>query len=166
MREERWIALPAGPGFRLEKEVKNVVTVIAKTFHYWDGHMVPAQHRAIGQIFAELAATTPLVTPAMPGGAEGREACRVSADAVAERLQSRLGLHRSEAGRVGWLAVECPSVRAAVWLMRALVVSNVLARREGKILCLPVDPGEDPVGERVVGALEHVHRLAVARGVC
>jgi sirohydrochlorin cobaltochelatase len=30
--------LPAGPTFRLDKEIKNVVTVIAKTHHYWKEH--------------------------------------------------------------------------------------------------------------------------------
>jgi len=31
--------LPAGPDFRLEKEIKNAVAVIAKTCHYWLEHM-------------------------------------------------------------------------------------------------------------------------------
>ncbi len=30
--------LPAGPDFRLEKEIKNVITVVAKTHHYWTEH--------------------------------------------------------------------------------------------------------------------------------
>jgi hypothetical protein len=30
--------LPAGPDFRLEQEIKNVVTVVAKTYHYWTEH--------------------------------------------------------------------------------------------------------------------------------
>jgi hypothetical protein len=33
------IALPAGPGFTLEKEIKNVITSVAKTHHYWTEHM-------------------------------------------------------------------------------------------------------------------------------
>ena len=40
--------LPAAPHFRLEKEIKNVVTVIAKTSHYWLEHMprgATARHR-------------------------------------------------------------------------------------------------------------------------
>jgi sirohydrochlorin cobaltochelatase len=35
MREGGTIDLPAGAGFRLEKEMKSVVTVAAKTCHYW-----------------------------------------------------------------------------------------------------------------------------------
>ena len=37
-REGTVLFLPAGPTFRLDKEIKNVVTVIAKTHHYWKEH--------------------------------------------------------------------------------------------------------------------------------
>jgi hypothetical protein len=37
-REGTVLYLPAGPAFRLEKEIKNVVTVVAKTYHYWTEH--------------------------------------------------------------------------------------------------------------------------------
>jgi cation diffusion facilitator family transporter len=37
-REEKVLYFPAGPDFRLEKEIKNVITVIAKTTHYWKEH--------------------------------------------------------------------------------------------------------------------------------
>jgi hypothetical protein len=38
-REGRVLYLPAGPAFHLEKEIKNVVTVVAKTHHYWKEHI-------------------------------------------------------------------------------------------------------------------------------
>ncbi len=38
-REGVVLYLPAGPSFRLEKEIKNVVTVVAKTNHYWKEHL-------------------------------------------------------------------------------------------------------------------------------
>jgi hypothetical protein len=38
-REGTILYLPAGPGFRLDKEIKNVITVVAKTHHYWTEHM-------------------------------------------------------------------------------------------------------------------------------
>ncbi|MEW6278693.1 MAG: sirohydrochlorin chelatase, partial [Candidatus Eremiobacterota bacterium] len=41
-REDEVLYLPAGPAFRLEKEIKNVVTVLAKTHHYWSCHRVGA----------------------------------------------------------------------------------------------------------------------------
>jgi sirohydrochlorin cobaltochelatase len=164
-REGRYLELPAGPAFRIDKEIKNVVTVIAKTYHYWDGHMSPAQHQAIGHLFATMAASAPLVTAATANDPLAEDACRAAAVGMANRVQSTLGLRCSAGDPVGWLGVECPSARAAVWLMRALVVSNVLARREGTALCLPIDPSRDPGGERVVNALVDVHGLARVRAV-
>jgi len=40
-REGTTLLLPAGPAFRLEKEIKNVITVVAKTYHYWSEHLCP-----------------------------------------------------------------------------------------------------------------------------
>ena len=37
-REDSVLYFPVGPDFRLEKEIKNVITVIAKTTHYWKEH--------------------------------------------------------------------------------------------------------------------------------
>jgi len=37
-REREVLFLPAGPRFTLEGEIKNVVTVVAKTYHYWTQH--------------------------------------------------------------------------------------------------------------------------------
>ena len=35
------LLLPAGAGYRLKDEVKSIVTVLAKTHHYWQAHVVP-----------------------------------------------------------------------------------------------------------------------------
>ena len=37
-REGAVLSLPAGPRFRQEEEIKNVVTAVAKTYHYWCEH--------------------------------------------------------------------------------------------------------------------------------
>jgi cation diffusion facilitator family transporter len=37
-REDTVLYFPAGPDFQLEKEIKNVITVLAKTNHYWQEH--------------------------------------------------------------------------------------------------------------------------------
>ena len=50
-------------------------------------------------------------------------------------------------------------------MMRALVASNVLSRREGTVLFVPVNAVTDPDGTIVAGAVERVHRCASARGV-
>ena len=38
-REETALWFPAGPHFRLEREIKNAITIIAKTNHYWQEHV-------------------------------------------------------------------------------------------------------------------------------
>lgn len=155
--------LPAAPGFRLEKEIKNVVTVIAKTCHYWMGHMPRAQQRSIGALFVELGAQSPLIEPARsPDGVTAIADAPLSA-AIAERIRRATTLRASPHRYAGWLGVECASVGAAVWMMRALVVTNVLARREGTVLFVPVNPVTDPQGERVSRALARVHRLEAVR---
>jgi len=65
------IDLPAAPGFRLEKEIKNVITVIAKTSHYWLGHMPRTQKEDIAILFDAMTRERPLVEPAGAGGWRG-----------------------------------------------------------------------------------------------
>lgn len=38
-REGRILFLPAGPDFTVKKEIKNVITTVAKTVHYWRAHL-------------------------------------------------------------------------------------------------------------------------------
>jgi sirohydrochlorin cobaltochelatase len=40
-REGSVLFLPAGPHYHLEQEIKNVITVVAKTLHYWMEHIHP-----------------------------------------------------------------------------------------------------------------------------
>ena len=84
---------------------------------------------------------------------------------MAARIARGTGWPASRHRYANWLGVECPSVHAAVWMMRALVVSNVLSRREGTALFVPVNPASDPAGDRAVDAFVRTHRLATARGV-
>lgn len=37
--------LPAGPSFRLDKEIKNVITAAAKAHHYWTEHALADTER-------------------------------------------------------------------------------------------------------------------------
>jgi len=157
------IGLPAAPSFRLEKEIKNVITVVAKTTHYWLGHMMVGQQRAIGRLLAAMEARTPLVEPAVSGDVADATREQALSMRIAEQAARDTGLRAAAARYVGWLGLECPSVRVAIWLMRALVVSNVLARREGTTLFVPVNPDIDPDGERVISTVAEVHRLAVVR---
>jgi len=42
-RENETLYFPVGPAFRVDKEVKNIVTVVAKTTHYWQEHVAELQ---------------------------------------------------------------------------------------------------------------------------
>ena len=152
--------LPAAPHFRLEKEIKNVITVIAKTSHYWLEHMPRGQQRGIASLFARLAKESPLVEPSST--TEGQEA---EAAGLSAAIQRDTGLQTSDHSYAGWLGVNCPSVKGAIWMMRALVAANVLSRREGTTLFVPVNHATDPGGVRVARALGRAYRLAAARDI-
>ncbi len=160
----RSLDLPAGPRFRLEKEVKNVVTVIAKTCHYWLGHTTRRQQQAIAHLFETMAEESPLVVPALAGDGPA-ERCRSVSVRTGDLIRQKTGLGVSGDRYTGWLGVDCPTVRSAIWIMRVLVASNVLSRREGTTLFLPINPETDPGGERVAGAMVAIHQFAKANSV-
>jgi sirohydrochlorin cobaltochelatase len=61
---------------------------------------------------------------------------------------------------LGWIGVQCPELAMAVWLMRAVIVENILVRREENVLYLPAAPrysAED--SRRVVDTLANALRL-------
>jgi len=157
------LELPVAPHFRLEKEIKNVITVIAKTCHYWLGHIPEEQQRAIGDLFNVMATESPLIEPELStaGSAKSRDL----AVRLAEQIHGATGLQPSPQRYPGWVGVECPSVQFAVWMMRALVASNVLSRREDTVLFVPVNPSTDPRGAFVTDAVGRTHQCAAARGI-
>ena len=126
--------LPAAPHFRIEKEVKNVVTVIAKTAHYWMGHMSRSQKTLIADLFRTMSLESPLIEPPIAGWST-------------------------------WRGVECASVAAAVWMMRALVAFNVVSRREQRTLLVPINEDQDPGGTIVGRATARVQQLEGLKGL-
>jgi hypothetical protein len=84
---------------------------------------------------------------------------------IAEAIRHATGLRPSSHQYTGWLGIECPDVRAAIWIMRALVVSNVLSRREGTVVFVPVNPESDPNGETVIRSVSQIHGFAKARKI-
>ncbi len=64
--------LPAAPHFRVDKEIKNVITVIAKTAHYWMGHMSRSQKTLIADLFATMDRESPLLEPPVERWADWR----------------------------------------------------------------------------------------------
>jgi sirohydrochlorin cobaltochelatase len=87
---------------------------------------------------------------------------------LARGLRMVTGLAVRTDGPPGWLGVECDSEAMAIWLMRAIVVENVLARREGAVLYLPAGPDFTLGGEirNVVTAVAKTYHywLEHARG--
>ena len=152
------LELPASPHFRLEKEIKNVITVIAKTCHCWLGHMPGEQQRAIAELFTAMAHESPLVEPDFSAKQPSKN--RDLAASIADRIRRDTGLERSARESAGWIGLECGDIRSAVWMMRALVAGNVLARREETTLFVPINAQSDPGGRVVAKAVSRVHRFA------
>ena len=155
------LELPAGPGFRVEKEIKNVITSVAKTAHYWQGHVWTSQQKVIEALFATIASESPLIQPALAGHAAAEADLQHSlSETISAKILEATGLLPSPVPCHGWVGTLCPSVKAAIWMMRALVVSNVFARREGTVLFVPVNPTSDPSGDLVARVFSKVYSLA------
>ena len=82
-----------------------------------------------------------LLEPAMP------EAALADVDAYGQVLEeiargiTMVTHHQVVMSRTpGWIGVQCDSVDMATWVMRAIIVENVLARREHDVLYLPAGP--------------------------
>jgi hypothetical protein len=157
------LELPAAPHFRLEREIKNVITVMAKTCHYWTGHIPLDQQKAIAELFVTIGRESPLVAPDSSGKCSQSKRRKLAA-VIAAAIRADTGLRRSEHQYADWLGIECPSARSAVWMMRALVTSNVLARREESVLFVPVNPVSDPTGEVVAHSVARVYGWLRTRG--
>ena len=155
--------LPAGPHYRIDKETKNVITAIAKTCHYWLGHTSAEQHRAIGNLFAKMQQGSPLLEPSRPDHSIADT--QALKERIAITIQKQTGLTPSNHQYFGWLGLKCPDVRSAVWMMRMLVVSNALSRREGTTVFIPVNPTTDPKGETATRLVTQTHQLATERNI-
>jgi hypothetical protein len=107
-RDARALDLPASPAFTIEKEIKNVVTVVAKTTHYWMNHIPREQKSAIAELISTLDAESPLIEP------EWRDD-----------------------GTATWHGILCDSVADALAMMRTFIAANILARREALTVCVP-----------------------------
>ncbi len=133
-RRQAVLQLPAGPGFRVEKEIKNVVVALTKAHHYWDGHLTTAQQSLAGQEVWDPA--TPAEAAAVPSEYE-------AAVGEVENDLRAAGIPLWPRRYAGWVGVETASQEDAVWLLRAVLVEQVLARREEGVLYLPIGATPD-----------------------
>ncbi len=143
--EEDAILLPAGPAFRVEKEVKNVITVVAKTTHYWSGHLIRLQKLGIANLFSRLDSEAPLLQPDRSIQVQDRDV----REKIRYALEATTGLRTTEHSYCGWIGLDCGTVSSAITTMRRIVASNILCRRENTAIFLPLNPFLDPHGARV-----------------
>lgn len=148
--------LPSGPGFAVAKEVKNVTVALAKANHYWAGHLTDAQ-QSLGDADVREPAT-PAEVAADPPRYE-------AALAEAARALRPAGLPLGPRRYAGWVNVQLADEEEAAWFLRAVVVERVLARREGRVLYLPVGPAPDAEHAARLGrAFARARRLRAASG--
>jgi sirohydrochlorin cobaltochelatase len=55
-------------------------------------------------------------------------------------IQIVTGLTTVRSESLGWVGVECDDQQMAAWMMRAIIVENVMVRRQGSVIYLPAGP--------------------------
>jgi sirohydrochlorin cobaltochelatase len=82
---------------------------------------------------------------------------------LARGLRMVTGLVAVLDGPRGWIGLRCDDEEMAIWLMRAIVVENIMVRREGAVLFLPAGPRFTLEGEikNVVTAVAKTHHYWV-----
>jgi len=153
-REGTTLFVPAGPSFRIEKELKNVVVSLAKSCHYLLDH-VEQDQRPTGD-------GPTLIGPPPPEEIEVAGAAYDAAVArLAQSIQERTPLATLRDDCAGWIGVDCATEEAAVWMLRAVAVDDVLVRREESRLYVPVsiDSGMPDAIERTAAAVANAWRL-------
>src|SRR5262249_45398110 len=94
--------VPAGPAYRLGKEIKNVVTACAKTGHYWIEHMWLPQQRDIRKLFARMRESAPLVQPGLPGRDYHGDEHKTLRQTIASAIHDATGLSESPHQYATW----------------------------------------------------------------
>jgi hypothetical protein len=166
-RQDREILqVPCGPGFRLHKEIRNVVTAAAKTCHYWTSHMPAEQQSSIDARFRQENPETALLQPLSSTETHrDLETYRQVVERMVHEIVESPGLPCFSHRYGGWIGVECRNVPTAIWIMRAMVAEDILARREGEVVFLPVASGAwtSHAHERLIRVFRKVVHLSVVK---
>lgn len=155
---------PAGPTFRLAKEVKNVVVAFAKTCHYWQSHFSNEQRASASRALADK---TDLLEPPDRAQILSRAA---EYEAVTQQLEQTLaqtlGLPIVHSKNGGWVGLRFHDERTAAWFVRSAIAVNILARREENVLYLPTPilSNDRPANFDVVQRAAKLQRLWAMRG--
>ena len=105
-REGKGLLLPVGEYFKDTKEIKNIVVALAKSWHYWSGHLTGSQKRAFQDV--------EIVEPA---GKEwfqdhSREYAK-SLSGLIKEIRESLDWPIVSNRYFGWLGIECPDPMVA-----------------------------------------------------
>lgn len=132
-RDGQLLLLPVGPQFRLEREMKNVIVSLAKTCHYLVEHVEPDER--------PKGLAGPLIEPATAEEIAASPEAYQQAVAELQRGLAEQQFDVVDCKSAGWSGVQLASEDMAVWMCRAIVIDNILVRREGATLLLPVSLG-------------------------
>lgn len=134
--ENAVLYVPAGPHFRIEKEMKNVVVCVAKSCHYFFDHLDPEK-----QMRVQAAS---LLRPPLPHEIQAqRDQYEQKMAMLTKQIAEKTGLQTRRSESPGWLGVDCGTEDNAVWMLRAVAVDDILVRREEAMLYVPVDLRSD-----------------------
>ncbi|CAN5562435.1 hypothetical protein BH10PLA2_BH10PLA2_04090 [soil metagenome] len=155
------LLLPAGPDFRLEKEIKNVITAVAKTSHYWSFHAAEKERSSASKLFKTGGTADPIFAPATVDEVNQDSVGYQEASSKLEKhlaATSSLEIHAPQTP--GWIGLKCTNEEMAIWLMRAAIAENLIARREEAVLFLPVNPpfASENLFERYAEITERIWR--------
>lgn len=153
-REGVVLYVPAGPAFRIEKEIKNVVVCVAKTCHYLFDHLEPEQ-QPTGEARS-------LIGPPLPHEmAAAYNLYEKQAATLQQTIEQATGLTTRRGEAPGWVGVEFATEDDATWMLRAVAVEDVLVRREETVLYVPVDirPDVDGAIAKTADAVATADRL-------
>lgn len=152
--EENLLYVPTGPRFQVEKEVKSVVVSVAKSCHYLLDHIEP-EDRPRGF-------SPHLIQPPLPEEiAAAPTEYRAVSEALRESISRLPGVPTVESKSAGWLGIRCVSEEMAIWMQRAIVVEDILARREHDVLHVPICLGDNHANsnDSTRHSLAEAHRL-------
>lgn len=152
------IQVPAGPRFRVAKEVKNVVVALAKTCHYWSDHLSKSEQANAASAMAGQAVPSLLQPPSRPEVLAYADEYAALAERMGRSLRQATGLPVVRSPALGWVGVSFPDDWTAAWHVRAAIAENILARRETEALFLPV-----PTPASGLDRFEAVERVARLR---
>ncbi|WP_130425112.1 hypothetical protein [Edaphobacter modestus] len=150
--EEGEILLPAGTAFRVEKEIKNVITVTAKTTHYWCGRLIRLQQIGVANLFYQLGSEAPLLQPVWEASAEIADA----RERIERALEDATGLRTTKNSYANWIGLE---------LRRHLASDHHNAPPRGRQYPLPprrdrdlspLNPITDPDGARLAHSVSEL----------